>query len=258
LILSLGDNTILQLQTGRYLIKAFENAKNGRPTPATLSYLKDYPRILLERSRANTWEELTDPNEQIKALTHCHTRLLAKLVLNLEESSKTHPKGYEGAKFDYMIDIVKVSRVYCYTIIIKSANEGLESIKSTNSKIYPILRILINLFFSNFIIKYSGEFLLDNYFNSNHIKIFELNIKNCLKKIRPDAIGLVDAWEFSDNTLNSALGRYDGNVYEALYNWAKLDPINLTQEKGEYVGYNEVLKDIYSGEFLKGISKSKL
>ncbi|PKY17080.1 peroxisomal acyl-coenzyme A oxidase 1 [Rhizophagus irregularis] len=253
-----GDNTILQLQTGRYLIKAFENAKNGRPTPATLFYLKDYSRILSERSSATTWEELTDPNEQIKALTHYHTRILAKLISNLEESSKNHPQGYEGAKSDYMIDIINVSRAYCYTITITSANEGLESIKTTYSNIYPILRVLINLFFSYYIIKYSGEFLLDNYFNSNHIKIFELGIKNCLKTIRPDAIGLVDSWEFSDNMLNSALGRYDGNVYEALYNWAKLDPSNLAQEKGEYIGYNEVLKDIYSKEYLKGINRSKL
>ncbi|GET03786.1 peroxisomal acyl-coenzyme A oxidase 1 isoform X2 [Rhizophagus clarus] len=253
-----GDNTILHLQTGRYLIKVFENAKNGRPTPSTLSYLKGYSRILSERSRAITWEELTDPNEQIKALTHYHTRLLAKLISNLEETSKTHLQGYEGAKSDYMIDIINVSKAYCYTIIITSANEGLESIKSTYSNIYPILRVLINLFFSNFIIKYSGEFLLDNYFNSNQIKIFEFGIKNCLERIRPDAIGLVDAWEFSDNMLNSALGRYDGNVYEALYNWAKLEPLNLAQERGEYVGYNEVLKDIYDREYLKGINKSKL
>ncbi|RIA96762.1 peroxisomal acyl-coenzyme A oxidase 1 [Glomus cerebriforme] len=253
-----GDNTILYLQTGRYLIKAFENAKNGRSTPATLSYLKDYSRILSERSQATTWEELTDPNEQIKALTHHHTQLLAKLISNLEKSSRTHPQGYEGAKSDYMIDIINVSRAFSYKIIITSANEGLESIKSTYPNIYPILRILINLFYSNTIIKYSGEFLLDNYFNSKHIEIFEFGIKNCLKKIRPDAIGLVDAWEFSDNVLNSAIGRYDGNVYETLYNWAKLDPLNLAQERGEYVGYNEVMKSIYNGDYLKGINKSKL
>ncbi|GBB94317.1 hypothetical protein RclHR1_02330015 [Rhizophagus clarus] len=253
-----SDSTILQLQMGRYLIKAFGNAKNGRPTPATLSYLKDYSRILSERSKAIKWEELTDPNEQIKTLIHYHTRLLAKLVSNLEETSKTYLKEYEGAKSDYMINIINVSKAYCYTIIITSVNEELESIQSTYSNIYPILRDLINLFFSNFIIKYSGEFLLDNYFNSNQIKIFELGIKNWLEKIRPNVIGLVDAWEFSDNTLNSALGRYDGNVYESLYNWAKLEPLNLAQEKGEYVGYNEVLKDIYDKEYLKGISKSKL
>jgi len=223
-----------------------------------LSHLKDFSKILSERSRAVTWEELTDPIEQIKALTHRHTRLLTKLISNLEKSSKTHAQGYEGAKSDHMIDIVNVSRAYGYTIILTSANEGLESIKSTYPNIYPILRILINLFFANSILRYSGEFLSDNYFNSNHIEILESGVKTCLEKIRPEAIGLVDAWEFSDNTLNSALGRYDGNVYETLYNWAKMDSTNLAQERGEYVGYNEVLKDLYSGEYLKETNKSKL
>ncbi|CAG8609483.1 8040_t:CDS:10 [Funneliformis caledonium] len=253
-----GENTILYLQTGRYLIKAFENARNGRPTPAALSYIKDTSRILSERSRATTWEELIDPNEQVKALTHRHTRLLAQLISNLEKSSRNHPQGYEGAKSNHMIDIVNVSRAYCYMIIVISSNEGVESIKSSHPNIYPILRTLVNLFFANSVLKYSGEFLLDNYLDSKHIEILESGVKISLEQIRPNAIGLVDAWEFSDNMLSSALGRYDGNVYEALYNWAKKDPLNLAQEKGLLIGYNEVLKDVFNGEYLKEIIKSKL
>jgi acyl-CoA oxidase len=33
----------------------------------------------------------------------------------------------------------------------------------------------------------------------------------------------------SDHFLNSALGRYDGNVYEALLAWASKDPANHLQ-----------------------------
>jgi Acyl-CoA oxidase len=40
--------------------------------------------------------------------------------------------------------------------------------------------------------------------------------------IRPDAVGYVDAFGMSDYFLNSALGRYDGDVYRALYEWAQV------------------------------------
>ena len=42
-------------------------------------------------------------------------------------------------------------------------------------------------------------------------------LRRALKAVRPNAVTLVDAFEFPDNVLNSAIGRYDGRVYEALY-----------------------------------------
>ena len=50
-----------------------------------------------------------------------------------------------------------------------------------------------------------------------------------LSEIRPNAVGLVDAFDFHDHLLSSVLGRYDGNVYENLYKWAQQSPLNQTQ-----------------------------
>ena len=44
--------------------------------------------------------------------------------------------------------------------------------------------------------------------------------------LRKDAILLTDAFDFSDQCLNSALGCYDGNVYERLFQWAQKSPTN--------------------------------
>ena len=46
--------------------------------------------------------------------------------------------------------------------------------------------------------------------------------------MRPDAVPLVDAWGHSDHLLNSALGRYDGDVYRALMMTTdgRLNPMN--------------------------------
>lgn len=44
--------------------------------------------------------------------------------------------------------------------------------------------------------------------------------------IAKDAIPLTDAFGFSDRQLNSALGRYDGRAYEALWEAVQKNPIN--------------------------------
>lgn len=54
-------------------------------------------------------------------------------------------------------------------------------------------------------------------------------IKELLTAIRPDAVALVDAFDFQDVTLGSVLGRYDGNVYENLFEWAKKSPLNKSE-----------------------------
>jgi len=48
-----------------------------------------------------------------------------------------------------------------------------------------------------------------------------------LEEVRPHAVRLVDAWSFPDWQLDSALGRYDGKVYEDLFKRASEDnPVN--------------------------------
>lgn len=53
-------------------------------------------------------------------------------------------------------------------------------------------------------------------------------INELLDEIRPDAIALTDAFGYSDHDLKSTLGRYDGNVYEAIYEEAKRNPLNMS------------------------------
>lgn len=47
-----------------------------------------------------------------------------------------------------------------------------------------------------------------------------------LKNIRPQAVSIVDSFEFDDLELLSVLGRNDGNVYEKLLEWSKSAPLN--------------------------------
>lgn len=60
-------------------------------------------------------------------------------------------------------------------------------------------------------------------------------VKELLAVIRPNAVALVDSFDFHDVHLGSVLGRYDGNVYENMFEWAKKSPLNKTEVRKPYL-----------------------
>jgi acyl-CoA oxidase len=68
-------------------------------------------------------------------------------------------------------------------------------------------------------------------------------VKELLREVRVDAIPLVDAFDFSDRTLNnSTLGRFDGHVYDALYESAQREPLNASAIPEGYKYISALLK----------------
>ncbi|KAJ4480822.1 peroxisomal oxidase [Lentinula aciculospora] len=66
--------------------------------------------------------------------------------------------------------------------------------------------------------------------------------RNCLSLV-PEVIGLTDALGFSDWELDSALGVYDGNVYQALWDKVQTEPLNDIEVPD---AYKESIKPILS------------
>ena len=64
---------------------------------------------------------------------------------------------------------------------------------------------------------------------SEQMDIVARNSLSLLATLRQNAVALVDAFDFTDHSLGSALGCFDGNVYENLYRWAKCAPLNKTE-----------------------------
>lgn len=71
--------------------------------------------------------------------------------------------------------------------------------------------------------------LQDGYMSPAQLDNVNESILRLLAEIRPNAVALVDSFDFTDHVLGSILGRYDGNVYENMYKWALESPLNKTQ-----------------------------
>ena len=54
-------------------------------------------------------------------------------------------------------------------------------------------------------------------------------LTSLLADLRPNAVALVDAFDFPDAVLDSVLGRWDGQVYQALYDFALDSSMNEKQ-----------------------------
>lgn len=69
-------------------------------------------------------------------------------------------------------------------------------------------------------------FLQGGFFTGDQIGYLQSKLISLLEDIRPNAVALVDAFDIPDQVLGSCLGRYDGQVYQALYDYAKSAPMN--------------------------------
>ena len=172
------------------------------------------------------------------------------------------------------IDLARASKAHCFYILLSNFNDAVNTLPA--SPLRTILKALCDLFALNNVERFLGDFVDDGcdraraergpaasrrpgadfrlrppyvfrggavgtsrYMNRRQIALLREQARALLATIRPNAVALVDAWSFHDYELNSALGRYDGDVYQALYDWAKRNPVNA---KHTGRGYEEYLK----------------
>ncbi|KAJ7116253.1 acyl-CoA oxidase-domain-containing protein [Mycena crocata] len=84
-----------------------------------------------------------------------------------------------------------------------------------------------------------------------HLPRIRAAINALLNTLLLDAVALTDAWNFSDASLESALGCWDGDVYERMMRWTRQVPLNVRAEKTDSVfrpGWEEYIRPILKGK----------
>ena len=81
----------------------------------------------------------------------------------------------------------------------------------------------------------SGEFLEAGLLKPGDMAGVRSEVLELLKKIRPNAVGLADAYDFPDFRLKSTLGRFDGQVYDAILKETEKDIMNTKSVWGPVV-----------------------
>ncbi|NXT89119.1 ACOX2 oxidase, partial [Anhinga rufa] len=116
-------------------------------------------------------------------------------------------------------------QAHCHYTTVKNFAETVEKL-NTKAGIQKIMKHLCDLFALHGIFTNAGFFLHDGYISGAQMDMITASYLDLLAVIRKDAVPLVDAFDFTDESLNSALGSYDGQVYQRLYEWAQKSPTN--------------------------------
>jgi len=216
-----GENHILTQQCARYLIRVYNQSLTGEKCVGTCEYLSNSNTA--GRCSAKKSHDFLDFNIQLNAMTHRSKRLIGKLAKSTTEFSEN------------LIEVDRVAFAHCETVVVLNFIRALSELK--DSPIKGVLKNLSDLFFLYKVEQHMGDFLEDGYFTTEHAEWIREEEKSTLRLIRQNAVSLVDAFNYSDHALCSALGRQDGQVYQALYDFAQLDPANKSDISPVYQKY---------------------
>ncbi|XP_069668107.1 peroxisomal acyl-coenzyme A oxidase 2 isoform X2 [Haliaeetus albicilla] len=216
-----GENTILFLQTARFLIKCFMAASTGQPVPPSVTYLA---AVTPEKCPAENKLDFLSPDIYTEAYQHMAARLINSTAAKLQDLIQSGVKKHDAWN-QCTVQLAQAAKAHCHYITVKNFAETVEKLE-TQPGIQKIMKHLCDLFALHGIFSNAGVFLHDGYISGAQMDMVTASYLDLLAVIRKDAVPLVDAFDFTDKTLNSALGSYDGQVYQRLYEWAQKSPTN--------------------------------
>ncbi|KAG8094153.1 hypothetical protein GUJ93_ZPchr0012g22070 [Zizania palustris] len=133
-------------------------------------------------------------------------------------------------------DLLEVAAAHIQMIIVTKFIEKLEQ-DIPGEGVKAQLRNLCNVYALHLLHKHLGDFLATGCITAKQGALANQQLGMLYALVRPNAVALVDAFNYTDHYLGSVLGRYDGDVYPALYEEAWKDPLNRTVVPDGYHDY---------------------
>jgi len=244
-----GDVIILFLQTGRYLMKAVQQARKGEELAGltrALAPLKDpgFDIKKLAPPRATSSASFKDSKYLEQLFTY---RAVSALVACADELDANMKRGlsFENAINQTALNIVVTTKSYLQLVMLTNFTDQVNKMLAIDQKLGQVMTAVCNLFACSFIVDGQQWFgILDN----QESKYLQVAVAQLLQELRPNAVALVDAFDFPDRVLNSTIGRHDGNIYEELYKAATESALNQIPV---FEGYEEYVKPGLDMDLLK-------
>ncbi|KAM4585468.1 peroxisomal acyl-coenzyme A oxidase 1 isoform 2-T2 [Odontesthes bonariensis] len=237
-----GENTVMMLQTARYLVKSYRQAKAGQQLSGIVSYLNESQDRRLQPQAVSARPTVVDINDltSLVEIYKLRAAILVEMAAKSIQQELQRRISQEDAWNNSAIDLVRASDAHCHYVVVKVFTDKLGEVGDT--AIHSVLSTLALLYAMNGIAKNSGDFLQAGLLSVPQVLQVSIRIKELLSKLRINAVALVDAFDIHDKKLNSVLGRYDGNVYEQLFEWARRSPLNATEVHESFHKYLKPLR----------------
>ncbi|XP_043284897.1 probable peroxisomal acyl-coenzyme A oxidase 1 [Venturia canescens] len=214
-----GENTVLFLQTARYLLKAWRQALEGKSLPPTVNYLT----VHAKRGKSRPWKQT------LTCIVVAHRAVAAgKIRQATENMDKRIRSGLspEDAWNHTSIEFAQAAESHCRAFLVSRFVEAVGALPDMSKELRQVIFQLCELYAVYWVLQRLGDFLRFSCLKIQDVPSLQKRLEEVLAAIRPNAVGLVDGFDIRDEILGSALGAYDGNVYERLFAEAMKSPLN--------------------------------
>ncbi|KAJ6529033.1 peroxisomal oxidase [Mycena vulgaris] len=231
-----GENFVLDQQVLRAALKGFRTLLTTTPAPAvtSLSPSSYYLRLLLDK-------KLTPPELGPESWTQPATAILLlewRAALLVHEIAQTI--GAPDATATQ-----RVSRAVTEAFVAAQVGEMIDALGTAlKPREAEVVRKVYILYLLTTVESALVDLLSFGLFRAvptgdpphsrDPTRALRLAIAGLCGELLPEAIGLSDAFGFSDWELDSSLGVHDGKVYEALWARAQEEPLNKTEVTEAY------------------------
>ncbi|KAJ8735314.1 hypothetical protein PYW07_006934 [Mythimna separata] len=234
-----GDYTVLLLQTARFLVKAYEQAEAKQPLTPTVAYL-----AYAFSGSKTTWD--SSPDGIIRSFQALSAGKVASCVANMRTRMRAGLSQVDAWEMS-TIQLVAAAEAHCRAVISDTYRKEIVRLTANSSpNVKVVMDQLTTLYLYYWALERTGDLLMYTSVSQKDLADLQIAYEALLSKIRPNAVGLVDAFDLRDELLHSALGSYDGRVYERLMEEALKSPMN-----------KEPVNDAYS-KYLRPMMKGKL
>ncbi|XP_030369022.1 probable peroxisomal acyl-coenzyme A oxidase 1 [Scaptodrosophila lebanonensis] len=216
-----GENTVLLLQIGRFLMKSWRAALAGAPLAPTVNYLADGVRNAEFGAWTGSWENLVDA---MKFVAANKTRLAYKSLTNRLEKGETE----EEAANHTGIELIQAAELHGRAFVFGSFVSEVTGAKSKtrSASLNAVLELLLELYLIHVTLKQMSDILRFINLSDADLSKLQERLETTLTKLRPEAVAIVDGFDFTDQQLSSTLGSFDGNAYEHIFEAAMNSPMN--------------------------------
>ncbi|KAH9249269.1 hypothetical protein BASA81_012996 [Batrachochytrium salamandrivorans] len=211
-----GDNTILTLQAGRYLIGCYREAKAGKKQAGGVAYLNDLPSLLKARCSAQCAADI-----DLETIGQAYFLVTANVVKAAgEEFEASLSRGInENLAYEECSQArLYAAKIHSYGYLFHRFKDAIVKAPASLQTVLTKLCLLYGLYN---IAENTGPFLQYEFFNSAQIEWIRARVSELCRDIRQDAIPLTDSFNYTDFIINSPFGKYNGDIYQSYFDIVK-------------------------------------
>ncbi|XP_039754797.1 probable peroxisomal acyl-coenzyme A oxidase 1 [Pararge aegeria] len=213
-----GENTVLLLQVARSLVKTWDQILKGHISVSpSMVYLGN-------RTPLPKWDSsLQGILESFKRVAKGKVSASVSSIDQYRKSGLSPEDAWNKAS----VQLISAAEAHARIIVLSVYKAEIERRASTlSSPLATVLLELLELYYIYWALEKTGDLLLYTKLSEKDVRDLQHRYEDILEKIRPNAVGLVDAFDFRDEILSSTLGAYDGRAYERLMEEALKSPLN--------------------------------